>query len=101
MPSATALAADLGLPATSRRESDDDYFAVVAVLSDRWRVIRWRDGIQWILQRRDATRSLHGAPWRGRSYLRTREALLRVCAALADSIGPAALATLHSLPPRI
>jgi hypothetical protein len=102
MPCATALAAVPGLPATSRRESDDDYFAVVAVLNDRWRVIRCRDGLQWIIQyRSSASGTYAGARWASRSHLRTREALIRVCAALTGPIGPATLATLHSLPPRI
>lgn len=101
MPSATALVAAHGLPATSCRESDDNYFAVLVALNTRWRVIACRDGIQWILQQRDATRSLHGAPWRGRSYFRTRDALICVCAVHAGPIRPEASAILRSLPAHI
>lgn len=84
-----------------RRESADGYSAVVARLNARWRVIACRDGIQWILQRKDATRSLHGAPWRSRSYCRTRQALIRCVYALAAPLDPSALAVLESLPARI
>ena len=87
--------------AVSHRESDTGYRAVVAVLNDRWRVIECRDGIQWILQRQDAARSLHGAPWRGRSYCRTRAALIRDVGRHAGEISPAAMAILEALPERL
>ena len=45
--------------ATSHRESDDDYRDVIALLAPRWRVICCRDGIQWILQKKEAS---HEAP---------------------------------------
>lgn len=100
MPRATALAAAPGLPATNRRESDDAYGGVIAVLNDRWRVIACRDGIQWILQRQDATRSLHGTAWRGQSYCRLRDGLLSACNAHAGAITASALAILNQLPAR-
>ena len=60
---------------TRLREESDNYPVVVAVLTDRWRVIVCRDGLQWILQRRKA---VVGDPvWQGRSYCSSRDALLR------------------------
>jgi hypothetical protein len=81
-------------------EEADDYPAVVAQLSDNWRIIVCRSGIQWILQRRGGER--HGrARWEGRSYCRTREALERVSRKYAGVIEPSAAATLAALPERI
>ena len=61
--------------AQSHRERDDDYHRVVYV-SDGWRVIVCKDGIQWIVQsrRRSARRQVE---WKGRSYCTTLTALLR------------------------
>lgn len=85
----------------SRRESDDDYARIVCRLNDRWRVIECRDGIQWILQRQDATKSLHAAPWRSRSYCRNRTALKAVCVTHAGAIDAEAWAALDELPDRL
>jgi len=87
--------------APSHRESDEAYRGVVALLNDRWGVIVCKDGIQWILQRQDAGKSLHGAPWRGRSYCRTRQALIRDARYHAGDISPAALSILEALPATI
>src|SRR6266478_4986091 len=51
-------------------------------LNARWRVVVCRDGIQWILQRRNVRAGTGGDrperhstdDWRGRAYCRTREA---------------------------
>ncbi|TIV01716.1 MAG: hypothetical protein E5W09_01450 [Mesorhizobium sp.] len=81
----------------SHRESDEAYCATVARLNAGWRVIECRDGIQWILQRMDGER--HGrARWTGRSYCRTREALIHVCRGNAREIDATAGAALDSLP---
>ncbi len=51
------------------RESDDDYPSLAR--SGRWRIIRCRDDIQWIVQR-DARRGCAGRdlrPWRGVAYV--------------------------------
>jgi hypothetical protein len=61
----------------SRSESDDDYEAVIAVLTDRCRVIECRDRIQWIIQFRETAETTPTARWRSRSFCRTREALVR------------------------
>jgi hypothetical protein len=60
-------------------ESAGDYSKAVATLNDSWRVISCRDGIQWILQYRNRSQTVARDAWRGRSYCRTREALIRVC----------------------
>ena len=65
--------------ATSQRESDDNYRDVVALLAPRWRVICCRDGIQWILQKKEAS---HEAPWRGVKYFTTKAALIEACGSL-------------------
>lgn len=49
------------------REEADTYPRVVAIVNSRWRVIRCRDDIQFILQHRRGSRD--GAPtWRGRRF---------------------------------
>ena len=84
----------------SRSEEPDDYYAVVAHLNDRWRVIVCAAAIQWVLQRRTGER--HGtARWEGRSYCRTSEALNRLSRKHAGAIDPDAAAILPSLPERI
>ena len=55
-------------------------------LGPRWRVIECRDGIQWILQGRNQAETVAGSDWRGRSYCRTRAALIRCCEALCGPL---------------
>ena len=69
---------DVTAPQT-HRERDDGYKGVVAQLAPRWRVIACKDGIQWILQRKEAS---HGGPWRGVSYHTNRDGLLQACGSL-------------------
>ena len=71
------------------------------ILNTKWRVIECRDWLQWILQSRDTLRPLPTAVWRGRSYCRSKEALLRVSAAHGGAIDPTAAAILTSLAERI
>jgi hypothetical protein len=71
----------------SRRQSDhhetaETYCGTVAQLCAGWRVIRCKDGLQWILQR-------------------TRDALMRAGRAVCERMDPAALAALAALPERI
>ena len=84
----------------NRNESSDSYSDVVAVLNPKWRFIRCRDNVQWVLQSRDSATAAKGV-WRGRSYCRTKEALLRVCAAHAGELDPTAVGLLAELPDRI
>jgi hypothetical protein len=89
--------------ATARRlaESDDQYPGIVAVLNQQHRVIRCRDGLQWILQRRHGPERLAGTRWDSRSYSRTREALIRCSREHAGEIAGDALVILLRLPERI
>jgi hypothetical protein len=83
----------------TKAESSDDY-PVIVLLNGRWRVIACRHGIQWILQYRNRVETVARDVWRGRSYCRTREALIRVCDDHAGIIDPDARATLDGLPER-
>ncbi len=83
--------------APSHRERDDNYYAVIVLLSPRWRVIVPTDGIQWIIQKREAS---HSALWRGVSYVQRRQGLIALCGRLGLTIDAAALATLEALPER-
>jgi hypothetical protein len=80
-----------------RSESSDDY-PVLVTLNGRWRVIACRHGIQWILQYRNRAETVARDVWRGRSYCRTRNALIRVCDEHAGTIGAGARVTLEGLP---
>ena len=92
-PSNDLRAVDVTAPQT-HRERDDGYKGVVAQLAPRWRVIACRDGIQWILQRKEAS---HGGPWRGVSYHTNRDGLLRACGSL-EALSSGALEALAALP---
>jgi hypothetical protein len=85
----------------SAAESDDSYAHVVTILNGGWRVIECRHGIQWILQYRNRAETVARHVWRGRSYCRTKEALIRCCDKHAGRIDPAARTTLGALPERI
>ena len=78
----------------THRERDDGYKGVVTQLTTRWRVIICKDGIQWILQRKEAS---HGGPWRGVSYHTNRDGLLRACGSL-EMASSGALEALAALP---
>ncbi|MBX9457107.1 MAG: hypothetical protein KL863_14370 [Rhizobium sp.] len=100
MPITPIPAAAEGMPNFSRRESDDAYSFVVCRLNARWRVIRCRDEIQWIVQTINQIRDRR-AEWKGVKYLRTRDGLICSSCKVAGEIDPSALATLHALPERI
>ena len=61
-------------PRRRPKESAEDYPHIVAVLGANRRVIACAAGIQWIVQRRSGSLA---TPWAGRSFCRTKEALLR------------------------
>jgi hypothetical protein len=82
----------------NRNESSDNYSDFVAVLNPKRRVIRCRDGIQWILQCANRAETVARDGWRGRSYCRTKKALIRVCDAHAGLIDPDGRAILAGLP---
>jgi hypothetical protein len=80
-------------------ETADCYSGVVVRLSEGWRVIRCKDYLQWILQRRKKGGAER--PWRAVGFYLTRDALLRASASASARIDPAALAALAALPERI
>ena len=84
-----------------KSEEADDYHAVVAQLSDQWRIIVGAAGLQWILQRGYLAKNHGGMRWRSRSFCRTSEALIRVSREHAGDLRPAAAAILAALPERI
>jgi hypothetical protein len=88
-------------PANGARETADAYSGFVVQLNPDWRVVACRDRVQWILQRRGSPEKPRRDDWRGRSYCRTREALIRCTREHAGHIVPAALAILSALPERI
>lgn len=88
------LAARKSVHAT--HETADGYARVVARPCDGWRVIVCKDNVQWILQRRKKGGAER--PWRAVGYFRTREALVRLCAASCWRMDPAAMAALTALP---
>jgi hypothetical protein len=89
----------LGSP-PSHRERDDSYRAVVAELGARWRVIVCKHGAQWILQHRTAS-PLHRGIWRGRTYVTTKDGLIRACARVGCLSDTSVAAVLSELPDRI
>ena len=77
---------------TSSRETDEAYRAVLAVTADRrYRVINCKDGIQWIVQRRD----IAGGRWRSQTFYRRKASLLRDVGNLSDK---GFLATIERFP---
>ena len=60
----------------SHRKRDDNYNGVIVQLAPRWRIIICKDGIQWIVQQKEAS---HAGPWIGMSYNTNRDGLLRAC----------------------
>ena len=95
MPPRLLQATDVAVTAPpSHRERDDAYRNVVAQLAPRWRVIICRDGIQWILQRKEAS---HGGPWRGVSYHTSRDGLIRACGSVG-ALNNDPLEALEALP---
>jgi hypothetical protein len=69
---------------------------LVAQLNVHWRIID--DPDQWILQRRRGNARSKNSGWRGRSFCRTREALLRCVREHCGEVASDALAVLQSLP---
>ncbi|WP_338827170.1 hypothetical protein [Bradyrhizobium sp. 27S5] len=85
----------------SRAETADDYCGFVVRLNADWRIVECRDRIQWILQRRGSPKKSRRNDWRGRSYCRTSEALIRCTREYAGAIDPTAAVILAALPARI
>jgi hypothetical protein len=69
---------------------------LVAQLNERWRVVD--DPLQWILQRRKGNPRKKSSGWQGRSFCRTRDALLRCVREYCGEIDLEALSMLKDLP---
>jgi hypothetical protein len=82
---------------TTYRERDDNYSKVVVKLAPRWRIIECRNAEQWIIQKRSAEPS-HPAPWRGVSYVVSRDKLIELSASLGFLSEPSKRAVLEALP---
>ena len=82
----------------SHRERDNNYADIVVQLAPRYRVIVCPQGLQWIVQEKEASRE---GPWRAEGYYTTRDSLLNACEKLGFLSGPNAEAVLHALPDHV
>jgi hypothetical protein len=85
---------------TTHRERDDKNSKVIVKLAPRWRIIECRNAEQWIIQKRSAEPS-HPAPWRGVSYVVSREKLIELSASLGLLSESSKRAVLERLPKSI
>jgi hypothetical protein len=86
-------------PSTSKREKDNNYHRVVSPLNERYRLVECKDGIQWLVQRRDkSSETLATTRWRNVSYPRCREGVFAALAWLRIEVSPAVMARLVALP---
>lgn len=83
-----------------RYETADFYRHEVARLNSSWRVVVCKDGLQWILQRRDGQRAGE-TRWTGIRYFRTRRALLKAVRAMCGPSDLSSAAILSELPETI
>lgn len=82
----------------SHRERDHDYAYLVVQLAPRYRVILCPQGLQWIIQEKEASRSGH---WRAKSYHTSRDSLLSASGRLGLLSDPNVEAVLHALPDHV
>ena len=82
----------------THRERDDNYAHVIANPSPRWRIIMCRDGVQRIIQKKEAS---HAGPWRAEGYYTCRESLIKACGKLDLLSDTNTEAVLYALPERI
>jgi hypothetical protein len=69
---------------------------LVAQLNATWRVVD--DPLQWILQRKKGNPRNKNSGWRGRSFCRTRDALLRCIREYCGEVDVRALAKVQAFP---
>ena len=62
----------------TRKETSDQYLHIVCHLNSRWRIIRCRHDLQWIIQKRSSA-DLNKGLWIGKSYHMTLESLRASC----------------------
>ena len=84
-------------PTYSRRERDDNYWGVIVVLNDRFRIIVCKNAIQFILQKRSVTPPNTGT-WAGKTYTTTRDGLIAPCSERGLLSEPSAKQVLKVLP---
>jgi len=82
----------------SSRERDDCYSKVVLQLTPRYRIILCRQGLQWIIQEKEAS---HEAPWCAMSYHTSRDNMLNACGKRGFLSDPNSEAVLHALPSHV
>ena len=82
----------------SHRERDDDYAFIVVHLAPRYRVILCPQGLQWIIQEKEAS---HESPWRAKQYLTSRDSLIEACGKRGLLSDPNVEAVLHALPDHV
>ena len=61
-----------------RKETSDQYLHIVCHLNSRWRIIRCRHDLQWIIQKQSSA-DLNKGLWIGKSYHMTLESLGASC----------------------
>ena len=83
----------------SRRERDDTYAEVIVECRDKWRIIRCKRGLQWIIQKRSTGRPNRGV-FIGKSFHTTRQSLIEACSRLQLLDDPKILQSLLDLPER-
>lgn len=84
-------------PTYSRRERDDNYWGVIVVLNDRFRIIVCKNAIQFILQKRSVAPPNTGK-WAGKTYTTTRDGLIAPCSERGLLSEPSAKQVLKVLP---
>lgn len=82
----------------SHRERDDDYVFIVVHLTARYRVILCLQGLQWVIQKKERSRSGH---WRAEQYLTSRDSLIEACGKRGLLSDANAEAVLHALPDHV
>ena len=91
-----AIAEETSEPSRAGKRSAHPSLHVIAQLNEKWRVV---DGsLQWILQHKKGNPRKKSSGWRGRSFCRTREALLRCVREYCGEVDPRGLDKLKGLP---
>lgn len=90
------LASFCPMTARSSRETDDHYAHFIAQLNPQHRVVRCKDDIQWIIQRRNG-RNKRGQKWKNVKYCVLPETLLRLCLTECGICDAAALDFIRNL----
>ena len=67
------------------KETSDQYLHIMCHLNLRWRVIRCRHDLQWIIQRRSSA-DLNKGRWVGQSYHMTLESLRASCLGVREGL---------------